>query len=179
LKECKKCHASFPDDEVRKHPSAFVEVCQKCYAECDAIDAETKRIWEEKRKAEKERIIASANAGPDLSGYEHVTEEKDPLEALLDEEFARQLKEKHDRETLEKIEKFQKEKLGRYSNLKARLKYAPVMSKVEGDLYCQVCGGKQIAKAGIMFKQTEKVQKWKCANCGYVFTKYHENVRIV
>ena len=179
MKECKKCHESFPDEEVKKHPSAFVEVCQKCYAECDAIDAETKRIWEEKHKAERERIIAAANTGPDLSGYEHVTEKKDPVEIMLDEQFAQQLKEKHDRDTIAKIEKFKTEKLERYSNLKTRLKYSPVVSKVEGELYCQVCGGKQISKAGIMFKQTEKVQKWKCGTCGYVFTKYHDEVRIV
>ena len=97
MKECKKCHGSFPDEEVKKHPSMFVEVCKACYAEFDAIDAETKQICEERKKAEKERILALRNAPSDLDGYEHVKEEKDPVEILLDEQFAQQLKEKHDR----------------------------------------------------------------------------------
>lgn len=178
MKECKKCHESFPDEEVKKHPSAFVEVCQKCYAECDAIDAETKRIWEQRQAVIKEKKLAAVKEDRDASEYEKVGE-KDQVEIMLDEQFARQLKEKHDRDTLAKIEKFKKEKLERYSNLKTRLKYSPVISKVEGELYCQVCGGKTISKAGIMFKQMEKVQKWKCGTCGYVFTKYHDEVKVV
>jgi transposase-like protein len=103
---------------------------------------------------------------------------EDPIEEELDAKYFEQLKEQRDRRITEKIERAAALK-GRSTKNSERLAHKDPVSKVIGELYCQVCGGTKISKSGYLFNYDEKVQKWKCSTCGYVFTKYHENVRIV
>ena len=109
---------------------------------------------------------------------EPITQVEDPIEEGLDAQYEEQLKALREKRIAEKIERAARLK-GRPAKLSEKLAHKDPVSKIEGELYCQVCGGKKIAKAGYMFTFDEKIQKYKCSTCGYVFSKYHDEVRIV
>jgi len=104
----------------------------------------------------------------------------DPVDDELDEQYQEQLMELRKRKIAEKIERNAARKGAYYPELKGRNRGKEPVSKIDGELYCQVCGGKKISKAGVMQTLEDgPIQKYKCSTCGYTFTKYHEEVKIV
>jgi len=123
---------------------------------------------------------AAAEAPKKKTVVEQPVKVDDQVEEELDEQYQEQLRQARERKIAEKIERCAARKSAYYPEMKKRnFKKEPV-SRIEGELYCQVCGGKKISKAGIMQTLDDgPIQKYKCSTCGYTFTRYHEEVKIV
>jgi len=124
--------------------------------------------------------IKAAGAAPEKKPIvEKPVKVIDPVDAELDAQYQEQLMAARERKIAEKIERNSTKKKTFAPKLKDMHANTPVVSRIDGELYCQVCGGKTIKKAGYTYTYEEKIQKYQCSTCGYAFSKYHDNVRIV
>jgi len=154
---CPICGKEGEESEFKETLSSFGQlICQDC------AEKQERAIEEHaNRKARRESVeVISAPI-----------EEKSELDEQLDAEYQEQLKKIEADKLQARIANYQLRKEQHKKSTSAS-RNAPIISKISGDLHCETCGGTNITKAGYMLTLDQRVQKWKCNTCGYVFTKY-------
>lgn len=98
--------------------------------------------------------------------------EPDEVSIALDEDARRIELKKLRANATERIESAQSTRKQYQLKLKNKNRLKEPTSLIGEKRFCECCGGSHVVKAGVMYTVDNKIQKWKCWDCNYTFTKY-------
>lgn len=182
--KCPLCGTIVDESDLKttiSYMGGITPICPNCRIKADElfapIDAHYKELAsaENLKRMEEERK-KNAKKYENAFSDEDAEEPEEIPEFVLEKEREQKYIE-NQRMINERIKNRAEKKIKYNNDLREKHRYSAPVSKVSGELYCQLCGSHKIVKAGYMYTVEEKIQKYQCDTCGYAFTKYKEEKR--